>query len=85
MSTTVTETKNVRKLSAVKIYENNNNLNNNNNNNNGSLKEHVFPKRPVVDITFKNLRFTVSKYHGFKKGKQGSVKSVKLISVLISL
>ncbi|KAI5745009.1 hypothetical protein M8J76_007375 [Diaphorina citri] len=89
MSTTVTETKNVRKLSAVKIYENNNNLNNNNNNNNGSLKEHVFPKRPVVDITFKNLRFTVSKYHGFKKvnkeilhGISGEFKAGQLTAIM---
>lgn len=71
MSETIVETKNLRKVSIVKMNENNNNNNNNNisNNSNGSLKEHVFPKRPVVDITFKDVKYTVSGYSGFKKSK----------------
>ncbi len=38
-------------------------------NNNSQFKEEYFPKRPALDLTFKNVRYTVSTWNKLKSGK----------------
>lgn len=41
----------------------------NNNNNDTHFKEEYFPKRPALDLTFKNVRYTVSAWHKLSSGE----------------
>lgn len=38
-------------------------------NNNTHFNEEYFPKRPALDLSFKNIRYTVSTWHKMKRGK----------------
>lgn len=38
-------------------------------NNNMHFKEEYFPKRPTLDLSFKNIRYTVTSWRKFKYGR----------------
>lgn len=38
-------------------------------NNNTQFNEEYFPKRPALDLSFKNIRYTVSTWYKMKRGK----------------
>lgn len=38
-------------------------------NNNTQFKEEYFPKRPALDVSFKNIRYSISTWHKMKYGE----------------